>query len=328
MLISILEIIIIIIPILGSIAYLTLAERKVMGYMQRRIGPNRVGIYGILQPIADGIKLILKETINPSVSNKIIFLFAPFISFVLAILAWAVIPLSIGTVLSDMNLGLMYLLAISSLGTYGIIFAGWSSNSKYSLFGSLRTTAQLISYEVAIGLILLPIVVMVGSFNFIKIVENQKAIYFFFPLFPLTLLFFISIIAETNRAPFDLSEAESELVSGFLTEYSSFSFALFFLAEYCNMILMSTFLSIFFLGGYLTPNIFDICNISTLQPIILGIKTSFILFSMIWIRASFPRLRFDQLITLFWTSMLPLSLAFIVLVPSILITFNNTNILL
>jgi NADH:ubiquinone oxidoreductase subunit H len=295
--------------------------------MQRRIGPNRVGIYGILQPIADGIKLILKETINPSVSNKIIFLFAPFISFVLAILAWAVIPLSIGTVLSDMNLGLMYLLAISSLGTYGIIFAGWSSNSKYSLFGSLRTTAQLISYEVAIGLILLPIVIMVGSFNFIKIIENQKAIYFIFPLLPLTLLFFISIIAETNRAPFDLSEAESELVSGFLTEYSSFSFALFFLAEYCNMILMSTFLSIFFLGGYLIPNIYYISSIWILEPFILGIKTSLILFTMIWIRASFPRLRFDQLITLFWTGMLPLSLAFIVLVPSILITFNNTKIL-
>lgn len=340
----------IILPLLLTIAYLTLAERKVMGSMQRRLGPNKVGLFGILQPLADGLKLFLKETIIVSHGNRAIFLGAPILSLTLSILGWAVIPYSKGLALSDMNNGILYLLAISSLGVYGIIFAGWSANSKYAFLGSLRSTAQMIAYEINFGLIILPIVIIAGTLNLSSIIESQKAIWFLFPLLPLALIFFISALAETNRAPFDLPEAESELVSGFNTEHSSLSFALFFLAEYGSMILISTFTIILFFGGYLVPlaslpisttfasagetawlypelggalnwvktTIFS----SWIQPLVLGLKVSFVLFCFIWVRACYPRLRYDQLMSFCWTALLPLCLAFFVFVPSLLVAFD------
>lgn len=335
----------IILPLLLTIAYLTLAERKVMGSMQRRLGPNKVGLFGILQPLADGLKLFLKETIIVSHGNRAIFLGAPILSLTLSILGWAVIPYSKGLALSDMNNGILYLLAISSLGVYGIIFAGWSANSKYAFLGSLRSTAQMIAYEINFGLIILPIVIIAGTLNLSSIIESQKAIWFLFPLLPLALIFFISALAETNRAPFDLPEAESELVSGFNTEHSSLSFALFFLAEYGSMILISTFTIILFFGGYLVPLLpgfsatiahgggaawfgghLDLnwlnTTISWIQPLVLGLKVSFVLFCFIWVRACYPRLRYDQLMSFCWTALLPLCLAFFVFVPSLLVAFD------
>lgn len=331
----------IILPLLLTIAYLTLAERKVMGSMQRRLGPNKVGLFGILQPLADGLKLFLKETIIVSHGNRAIFLGAPILSLTLSILGWAVIPYSKGLALSDMNNGILYLLAISSLGVYGIIFAGWSANSKYAFLGSLRSTAQMIAYEINFGLIILPIVIIAGTLNLSSIIESQKAIWFLFPLLPLALIFFISALAETNRAPFDLPEAESELVSGFNTEHSSLSFALFFLAEYGSMILISTFTIILFFGGYLVPLLpstialgeawFNLdwpsanwvnTTISWIQPLVLGLKVSFVLFCFIWVRACYPRLRYDQLMSFCWTGLLPLCLAFFVFVPSLLVAFD------
>lgn len=331
----------IIVPLLLTIAYLTLAERKVMGSMQRRLGPNKVGLFGILQPLADGLKLFLKETVIVSHGNKGIFLGAPALSLTLSILGWAVIPFSKALALTDLNNGILYLLAISSLGVYGIIFAGWSANSKYAFLGSLRSTAQMIAYEINLGLIILPIVILAGSLNISTIIESQKAIWFIFPLLPLSLIFFISALAETNRAPFDLPEAESELVSGFNTEHSSLSFAMFFLAEYGAMILISTFTTILFLGGYLIPLLPSLLAsslsegyyfspslelisglLSWFQPLVLGMKVSLVLFCFIWVRACFPRLRYDQLMSFCWTALLPLCLAYFIFVPSILVGFD------
>ncbi len=306
--IIILKIIAILIPLLISIAYLTLAERKVLGYIQCRKGPNVVGVYGLLQPLADGLKLFLKEIIIPNHANFFIYIIAPILSLTLAFLAWGVIPYEKGIVLSDLGIGILYLFAISSISVYAILMSGWSSNSKYSFLGAIRAAAQMISYEVSIGLIIISVILCVGSLNLTEIVLTQKKIWFIIPLFPVSIMFFVSALAETNRVPFDLTEGESELVSGFNVEYSSMSFALFFLAEYCHIILMSTFGVILFLGGWL---FFWEMTSYFINLILFGIKITFIIFLFIWIRASYPRIRYDQLMALLWKSYLPLSLAYI-----------------
>ena len=307
------------IPLLLAIAFLTLAERKVMASMQRRKGPNVVGVLGVLQPIADGLKLLVKEPVKPSSANLVIFLFAPVLTFLLSQVAWAVIPFSESLVLADLNVGLLYVFAISSLGVYGIITAGWSSNSKYAFLGSLRSAAQMVSYEVSIGLILITVLLCVGSLNLTEIVMAQEKIWFCVPLFPLLIMFFISCLAETNRAPFDLPEAEAELVAGYNVEYSSMGFALFFLGEYANMIVMSSLCSLFFLGGWLP--LFNFALFYWIPGCFwFGIKIIGFLFLFVWVRAAYPRYRYDQLMRLGWKVLLPLSLAWVVLVAGILIT--------
>ena len=305
-----------VVPLLLGIAFMVLAERKVMGSIQRRKGPNVVGTFGILQPIADGLKLMVKETVLPSNANLMIFLAAPVLTFMLALISWSVIPFGDGLVLCDLNIGVLYLFAVSSLGVYGVIMAGWSSNSKYAFLGALRSTAQMVSYEVSLGLILISTLIFAGSLNFTEIVESQKDVWFAVPLFPLFIMFFISCLAETNRAPFDLPEAEAELVAGYNVEYSSMAFALFFLGEYGNMILMCTFCSIMFMGGWL-PLIpgFDFMP----AGFWLGLKAAFFLFGFIWVRASFPRYRYDQLMRLGWKVFLPLSLAWVFFVSGLMI---------
>ena len=294
--------IIVFVPLLLSIAFLTLAERKVMGSTQRRIGPNIVGILGILQPIADGLKLLLKETIVGTFMSPILFIVAPIISFLFSLIGWVVIPFYEGISIANIYLDLMLIIASSSLGVLGIILAGWAGNSKYALLGSLRTCAQMISYEVALSTIIATVALIPNSFNLSEIWYFQISIMFFIPLFPLTIIWFISALAETNRAPFDLPEAESELVSGFNTEHSSLPFAYFFLAEYGSIIFISAFTVILFFGFWI--------------PIYLFLP--FILILFIWVRASYPRLRYDQLMSLCWTSILPFSFAFFLLVASIL----------
>lgn len=312
------KIITIIIPLLIGIAYLTLVERKVIGSMQQRKGPNVVGLYGLLQPLVDGVKLLLKESIIPNHANIYIFLMAPIITFVLSLIAWAVIPFGIGMVICDLNVGVLYLLAISSLGVYGIITAGWASNSKYAFLGALRTAAQMVSYEVSIGLIIITVLLCAGSLNLTEIVMAQKAIWYCIPLFPMFILFFVSSLAETNRPPFDLPEAEAELVAGYNVEYSAMGFALFFLGEYGNMILMASLSTLFFLGGWLP--LIDIAPFNFIPGVIwFGIKTTLILFLFIWVRAAFPRYRYDQLMRLGWKVFLPLSLGWVVFVAGILI---------
>nr|ADT62142.1 NADH dehydrogenase subunit 1 [Isoetes engelmannii] len=311
----------IIIPLLLGVAFCVLAERKVMASMQRRKGPDVVGFWGLLQPLADGLKLILKEPILPSSANFFLFLMAPIITFMLGLVAWAVIPFDYGMVLSDFNVGILYLFAISSLGVYGIIMAGWSSNSKYAFLGALRSAAQMVSYEVSIGLIIITALICVGSCNFSEIVIAQKQIWFGIPLFPVLIMFFISCLAETNRAPFDLPEAEAELVAGYNVEYSSMGFALFFLGEYANMILMSSLCTLLFLGGWLPPHSSIFFQVIP-GPIWFGIKVLFFLFVYIWVRAAFPRYRYDQLMRLGWKVFLPLSLAWVVLVSGVLRAFD------
>ena len=307
------------IPLLLAIAFLTLAERKVMASMQRRKGPSVVGILGLLQPIADGLKLLVKEPVKPSSANLVIFLFAPVLTFLLSQVAWAVIPFSENLVLADLNVGLLYVFAVSSLGVYGIILAGWSSNSKYAFLGSLRSAAQMVSYEVSIGLILITVLICVGSLNLTEIVMAQEKIWFCVPLFPLAIMFFISCLAETNRAPFDLPEAEAELVAGYNVEYSSMGFALFFLGEYANMIVMSSLCTIFFLGGWLPLFNFAIFYWIP-RTFWFGVKIIFFLFAFVWVRAAYPRYRYDQLMRLGWKVLLPLSLGWVILVAGILIT--------
>ena len=314
-LIIIFKIMLIIVPLLLFIAYLTYFERKVIGAMQLRKGPNVVGPFGLLQPIADGIKLLTKETIFPDNSSKFLFIFSPVLTFALALLAWAVIPVDYKIVLSDINVGLMYIFAISSLGIYGIIVAGWSSNSRYAFLGSLRSAAQMISYEVSIGLIIISVLLSSGSLNLTDIVLSQQNMWYVIPHFPMFIIFFISTLAETNRAPFDLPEAESELVAGYNVEYSSMSFGLFFLGEYGNMILMSSMSTILFLGGWLPPfesQYFD------LIPGYLWflMKVVLLLFVFLWVRATLPRYRYDQLMTLGWKLFLPLSLLWIIITSS------------
>jgi NADH-quinone oxidoreductase subunit H len=296
----------IILPILVSVAFLTLLERKILSSIQRRRGPNVLGFFGLLQPFADGLKLFLKETIVPSQASQFIFLLAPLITLTLSMLGWTVIPFSKNLVYSDLDLGLLYIFAISSLNVYGIIIAGWSSNSKYAFLGSLRSAAQMVSYEVSIGLILLNLLIFVGSLNFSIIIEAQREIWFVFPFFPIFLMFFISSLAETNRPPFDLPEAEAELVAGYNVEYSAVGFAFFFIGEYANIILMSSLSVIFFFGGWLPFFFFNFLPYS----FNFSLKILFFLFIFICVRASVPRYRYDQLMNLGWKLFLPLSLSF------------------
>ena len=318
---KILNFLIIVVPVLISVAYLTLAERKIMGSMQQRKGPNVVGFLGLLQPLADGLKLLLKETVIPTNANTFGFIFAPILTLMLSLFGWSVIPFSTFSFFVDINIALLFLFAVSSLGVYGIIISGWASNSRYAFFGALRSAAQMISYEVSIGLILISILVCTGSLSFVDIVFFQKFIFFVIPFFPLFLMFLISILAETNRAPFDLPEAESELVSGYNVEYASMGFALFFLAEYSSMILMSSLTILMFLGGWL----FFIIEIENpiINSSIFALKICLILFFYIWVRASFPRYRIDQLMRLCWKIFLPLSLAFVIFVLSAIFSFNG-----
>jgi NADH-quinone oxidoreductase subunit H len=311
----------IMVPVLIGVAYLTYAERKVLAAMQLRRGPNVVGPFGLFQPFADAIKLMMKETIVPTGSNRVLFLMAPMLTFALALIAWAVIPFGEGLVLADINVGVLYLFAISSLGVYGVIIAGWASNSKYAFLGALRSAAQMVSYEVSIGFVIITVLLCVGSLNLSEVVLAQQGLWFAIPLFPMFVVFFISALAETNRAPFDLPEGESEIVAGFFVEYSSMSFALFFLGEYANMILMSGMTTILFLGGWLPP--FDIAPFTWLPgPIWFALKICFCLFVFLWVRATFPRYRYDQLMRLGWKVFLPFSLFWVVLTAGVLMAFG------
>lgn len=313
---EIIKFLIIIVPVLISVAYLTLAERKILSYTQTRKGPNVVGIYGLLQPLADGVKLFSKEMVIPNHVNIFLYFFAPILALGLSLIVWSLIPLGFSTVVVDVNLSLLLIFAFSSIGVYAILMSGWASNSKYAFIGALRAAAQMISYEVCIGLIIINVILCVGAFNLNStIVTQNQSIWFLIPLLPASLMFFISCLAETNRAPFDLTEGESELVSGYNVEYSSMSFALFFLAEYSHIIFMSFLFTVIFLGGskflffIITPMFF--------------IKATFIVFSFIWVRTSFPRLRYDQLMHLLWKTYLPLSLGLVILTNSILWFFNG-----
>ena len=320
-LIVILKIFLIVLPLLFFIAYLTYFERKVIGAMQLRKGPNVVGPFGLFQPIADGIKLLTKETIFPDKSSKFLFILSPILTFSLALLAWAVIPIDYKIVLADINVGLMYIFAISSLGVYGVIVAGWSSNSRYAFLGSLRSAAQMISYEVSIGLIIISVLLSAGSLNLTQIVLSQKGLWYVIPHFPMFVIFFISTLAETNRAPFDLPEAESELVAGYNVEYSSMSFGLFFLGEYGNMILMSSMSTILFLGGWLPP--FEWYYFNLIPGFVwFLLKVFILLFVFLWVRATLPRYRYDQLMTLGWKLFLPLSLLWIIITSSVIFMWN------
>jgi len=316
------KIVAIVVPLLIGMAMLTYAERKVLAAMQLRQGPNLVGPFGLLQPFADGIKLLGKETIIPAGANRVVFLVAPMLTFLLALVGWAVIPFGEGMVLSDINVGILYLFAVSSLGVYGVIMSGWASNSKYAFLGGLRSAAQMVSYEVSIGFVIITVLLCVGSLNLSDIVRRQAEIgWFAFWLFPMFIVFFISALAETNRAPFDLPEGESELVGGFHTEYSAMAFALFFLGEYISMILMSGMTSVLFLGGWLPPA--DIAPFNWIPgPIWFIAKICFCLFVFIWVRATMPRYRYDQLMRLGWKVFLPFSLIWVVVTAGVLVGFD------
>lgn len=343
---SILEVLIVTIPVLLTVAYVTIAERKTMASMQRRLGPNIVGYYGLLQAFADLLKLLLKEYIAPTQSNLILFFIGPLITVIFSLLGYAVIPFGPGLTILDFSLGILYMLAVSSLATYGILLAGWSANSKYAFLGSLRSTAQLISYELILSSAILLVIFLSGSLNLTINIESQRGVWFILPLLPIFIIFFIGSIAETNRAPFDLAEAESELVSGFMTEHAAVIFVLFFLAEYASILLICILTSILFLGGYLHNYIsiiyiiqfinfeyylYIVNNYSMLNNIFieglfyslsLALKSSIMVFIFIWARASFPRIRFDQLMSYCWVILLPIVIAFIIFVPSILYSFD------
>lgn len=338
---SLLEVLIVLLPILLSVAYVTVAERKAMGSMQRRLGPNKVGYLGTLQAFADALKLIVKETIIPAHANSVLFFLGPIITLIFALLGWGVIPFGPGLAISDYNLGLLYSIAISSLGVYGLLIAGWAANSKYAFVGSLRSAAQLVSYELVLSSAMLIVLFITGSLNMTTIIEYQQAVWFIIPLFPVFIIFFIGALAETNRAPFDLPEAESELVAGFMTEHSAVIFVFFFLAEYSNIILISTLTTILFLGGYLLPSIpfisswletTSLVNLigftsmplvdGAINGLVLGLKATSVVFLFIWVRASFPRIRYDQLLQVCWMVLLPLVFAIIILVPCIIYSFD------
>ena len=344
--ISIPEVLLVIVPALMSVAFVTIAERKTMASMQNRLGPNIIGFYGNLQAFADALKLLLKEYVSPTQANLILFFFGPIITLVCSLLGYAVIPYGPGLVISDFNLGILYMLAVSSLSSYGILLAGWSANSKYAFLGSLRSTAQLISYELILSSAILLVILLTGSLNVTVCIEAQRVVWFIIPLFPIFIIFFIGSVAETNRAPFDLAEAESELVSGFMTEHAAVVFVFFFLAEYASIVLICILNSILFIGGYMSliyliNNLFydflttynEIFNETFLSnPFIegmlyainLGFKTCVLVFIFIWVRASFPRIRFDQLMLFCWTVLLPLVVAFIILLPCILFGFESS----
>jgi NADH-ubiquinone oxidoreductase chain 1 len=344
-LISVLEVLLVTVPVLLTVAFVTVAERKTMASMQRRLGPNIVGYYGLLQAFADALKLLLKEYVSPTQANIVLFFIGPIITLIFSLLGYAVIPYGPGLAIWDFNLGILYMLAVSSLSTYGILLAGWSANSKYAFLGSLRSTAQLISYELILSSAILLVVLITGSLNLTVNIEYQREIWFIIPLFPIFVIFFVGSVAETNRAPFDLAEAESELVSGFMTEHAAVIFVFFFLAEYASIVLICVLTSIFFLGGYLfniMPLIYIIQEIDytfienpdklefLFSPLIegllsglsLGLKSCMMIFIFIWVRASFPRIRFDQLMSFSWTILLPIVISFIVLVPCILYSFE------
>ena len=316
------KILLVVLPLIIAMSLLTLMERKVIGAIQLRKGPNVVGLLGILQPFADGIKLIFKETILPTKANKVVFVIAPMLTFMLALLGWAVIPLSENFVIANINVGVLYLFAISSLGIYGIIMAGWASNSKYAFLGAIRSAAQMISYEVSIGFVIVTVLLTVGSLNLSDIVNAQKGgithWHVISKLFPMFVVFFISALAETNRHPFDLPEAEGELVAGYNVEYSSMTFGLFFLGEYINMILMSGMTSVLFLGGWWSP--IDNAFFNAIPGVLwFVLKILFLLFVFIWVRATLPRYRYDQLMRLGWKVFLPLSLLWVVIVSGCLV---------
>lgn len=355
-LISVIEVLLVTVPALLTVAYVTVAERKTMASMQRRLGPNIVGYYGLLQAFADALKLLLKEYVSPTQANLVLFFLGPIITLIFSLLGYAVIPYGPGLAISDFNLGILYMLAVSSLSTYGILLAGWSANSKYAFLGSLRSTAQLISYELILSSAILLVIMLTGSLNLTVNIEAQRAVWFIIPLFPIFIIFFIGSVAETNRAPFDLAEAESELVSGFMTEHAAVIFVFFFLAEYASIVLICILTSVLFLGGYLFDFLplfsliqyidFDyyINNIANNEMLLsdplveglfygltLGLKACIMIFVFIWARASFPRIRFDQLMSFCWTVLLPIVIAFVVLVPCILYSFeiipSNINLL-
>ena len=346
--IAILEVLLVVVPSLLTVAFVTVAERKTMASMQRRLGPNIVGYYGLLQAFADALKLLLKEYVGPTQANLILFFLGPIITLTFSLLGYAVIPYGPGLTIADLNLGILYMLAVSSLATYGILLAGWSANSKYAFLGSLRSTAQLISYELILSSAILIVVLFTGSLNLTTNVEAQKTIFFVFPLLPIFIIFFIGCIAETNRAPFDLAEAESELVSGFMTEHSAVIFVFFFLAEYASIVLICTITSILFIGGYLNFFNFELLantfylfyfdiylflmesNVNFLTVVFqgsisslnLGLKTCFMIFIFIWARASLPRIRFDQLMSYCWTVLLPIIVGFIILMPCLVYSLS------
>jgi len=356
-LIAIIEVILVVVPALLTVAFVTIAERKTMSSMQRRLGPNIVGYYGLLQAFAEALKLLLKEYVGPTQANLILFFLGPIITLIFSLLGYAVIPYGPGLTIADLNLGILYMLVVSSLSTYGILLAGWSANSKYAFLGSLRSTAQLISYELILSSAILIVVLLTGNLNLTINVEAQKVVFFVIPLLPIFIVFFIGCIAETNRAPFDLAEAESELVSGFMTEHSAVIFIFFFLAEYASIVLICIFTSILFLGGYLKmfsldflingffffdiinvdffKNIYTEANISFINTLLdglisslmLGIKSCLLIFVFIWARASLPRIRFDQLMSYCWTVLLPIVIAFIILVPCVVYSLSliSTN---
>ena len=306
------------VPVLISVAYLTLAERKVLAAMQMRRGPNVVGPFGLLQPFADALKMLMKETVVPTGANRILFLVAPLLTMTLAMIAWAVIPVNDGWAIADINVGILYLFAISSLGVYGIVIAGWASNSKYAFLGAMRSAAQMVRYEVSMGFVIVTVLLCAGSLNLTEIVRAQEKVWFFIPLFPMFIVFFISTLAETNRAPFDLPEGESEIVGGFHVEYGAMAFGLFFLGEYANMILMSAMTSILFLGGWLSPIPFAPFTWIP-GPIWFIAKICLVLFMFVWVRATFPRFRYDQLMRLGWKVFLPLSLGWLVLTAGVVV---------
>ncbi|KAF0119069.1 MAG: NADH-quinone oxidoreductase subunit H [Rhodospirillaceae bacterium] len=322
LIIIVLQIVLIVGPIMLGVAYLTLAERKVIAAMQLRKGPNVVGPFGLLQPLADGTKLLLKETVLPARANRGVFILAPMLTFILALMAWAVIPFNEGWVLSNINVGVLYLFALSSTGVYGIIMAGWASNSKYAFLGGLRSASQMVSYEVSIGFVLVAVLLSAGSLNLSEIVKAQEAgVWYVIPHLPMFVIFFISALAETNRLPFDLPEAESELVAGYNVEYSAMTFALFFLGEYANMILMSSIAAVLFLGGWLPP--FDVAPFTWVPGIVwFVLKVALLLFGFLWVRATFPRYRYDQLMRLGWKVFLPLSLFWVALTAGVLVAFD------
>ena len=317
------QILVLVVPLLICMAMLTYMERKVMAAMQLRMGPNVVGPWGLLQAFADGAKLFFKETVLPTRANKVVFVIAPMLTFILALVAWAVIPFDDGMVIADINVGILYLFAISSLGVYGIVMAGWASNSRYAFLGALRSAAQMVSYEISMGFVIVTVLMCVGSLNVSDIVRAQQDVWFFIPLLPMFVIFFISTLAETNRHPFDLPEAEAELVAGYQVEYSSMTFALFFLGEYINMILMSAMTAILFLGGWLPP--FDIAPFNWIPgPVWFFLKVLALLFVFIWARAALPRYRYDQLMRLGWKVFLPISLFWVVLTAGVLVAFDLT----
>ncbi len=316
------EVLAIVVPLLLAIAYLTYAERKVLAFSQLRKGPNVVGPFGLLQPFADGLKLLVKETIVPSEASRVVFIIAPLVTFTLSLVAWAVIPFDPGVVVANINVAVLYIFAISSLGVYGIILAGWASNSRYAFLGALRSAAQMVSYEVAIGFVLVTVLLCAGSLNLSEIVAAQARVpiwhAYAWPLLPMFVIFFISGLAETNRAPFDIVEGETEIVAGYFVEYSAMAFALFYLGEYGNMILMSAMTSVLFLGGWLAP--FGVAPFTWIPgPIWFALKVAFVLFCFLWVRATFPRFRYDQLMRLGWKVFLPFSLFWLVLTAGVLV---------